>query len=94
MEALGEGRFRVTGALAFDTVPALLQASEPVLSGAGPWRIDLAGVAQADSAGLALLLRWMRRAAAAGTRARYENMPPQMRAIAAASGLEELLGEA
>lgn len=85
------GRWRLRGALTFATVPALVGEGERVLAGGGEWRIDLAGVTQADSAGLALLMRWLRRAAAQGARLRYEHMPAQMQAIAHASGLEALL---
>jgi phospholipid transport system transporter-binding protein len=52
----------VTGALTFETVPGLYQNSSNWFAGAGDLTIDLAQVERTDSAGLALLIEWLRRA--------------------------------
>ena len=52
---------------------------------------DLAGVERADSAGLALLIEWMRRARRAGRPVRFLNLPPQMLEIARAASLDRVL---
>ncbi|RMG30807.1 MAG: STAS domain-containing protein [Gammaproteobacteria bacterium] len=91
IERIRSDRFRVSGSLTFDTVTALLAASEPVFAGAGALDIDLQGVQRADSAGLALLIEWMRRAHHRGLPLRFLNMPPQMLAIARASSLDHVL---
>jgi phospholipid transport system transporter-binding protein len=91
--ALAEpGRFRVEGALSFATVPAILAASESAFAGEGALEVDLAGVAAADSAGLALLLLWVQRARAGGRRLAFVNIPPGLLGIARLAEVEPLLG--
>lgn len=98
IEAVAPGHYRVEGPLGFATVARLVEQGDAVLGDAGSaearWRIDLGGVGQVDSAGLALLLRWLRRAAVHGASVQFDNMPAQMRAIARAGGLAELLAAA
>jgi phospholipid transport system transporter-binding protein len=53
--------------------------------------VDLAGVRRIDSAGLALLVEWLRQAQHKGISIHFENIPSQMWAIAAVCGLEEIL---
>ena len=87
-----EAGLRVEGDLTFATVTALLNASSPLFaSGAGGGEVDLSGVGRADSAGLALLIEWSRLARAAGYELRFQAVPAQMQAIAAASGLTDIL---
>ena len=52
--------------------------------------IDLGEVAQADSAALALLVEWRKFAARQGLRLELRSVPAQLRALAAAAGLEAL----
>ena len=56
LEALGNGRFKVYGALNADTAADLLKRSEAAFKGATSLEIDLANVPEGDSAGLALLI--------------------------------------
>lgn len=91
-EQRGDGRYAVTGDLTFETVAAALELSEPVLrDGPSPLTLDLAAVKRTDSAGLALLIEWMRRARGVGREIRYSNMPAQMHAIARVSDLDTFL---
>lgn len=53
--------------------------------------IDLKGITRADSAGLALLVAWMRDAEQMKKNIRFLNIPDQMRAIATVCGLNGLL---
>ena len=53
--------------------------------------VDLAGVRRIDSAGLALLVEWLRQAQCKGISIHFENIPSQMRAIVTVCGLEEIL---
>lgn len=71
---------QVDGQLDVDNVPARLRESTGWFDG-GQTLIDLSGVTRADSAGVALLLEWMRDADAAGGRLRFVNAPAQIRAI-------------
>lgn len=86
-----EGQFRLLGELGFDTVPALLRHAEGRLTACPRLEIDLAGVSRADSAGLALLIEWLRQARARAQEIRFVNMPEQMRALVRVSGLDEVL---
>jgi len=56
-----------------------------------PLTIDLGGVERADSAGVALLLAWQRRAEAADVTVGFVNVPNTIRAIIEVSGLAPLL---
>ncbi len=53
--------------------------------------IDLKGVTRADSAGLALLVEWLRAAERAGKSISFVNVPVQLSSIARISGLDEIL---
>ena len=86
----GERSF-VTGVLHFTTVTALLgPGSEAIASGRAAV-IDLAGVKDSDSSGLALLIEWLSVARAAKRNLRYENIPAQLLQLARLSDVEELL---
>ncbi len=91
--AAGSGRFRVTGELTFSTVPLLAARSDglPAFPVGETVEIDLGGVERADSAGLALLTEWLRRARAGGCAIRFSQVPEQMLAIARISGLGAIL---
>ena len=89
----GEGRYAISGELSFDSVSALLAESRTTLFAAPAveLEVDLGEVSRADSAGLALLVEWMRMAAAQATPIRFSHLPPQLLAIARAGELEGLL---
>jgi phospholipid transport system transporter-binding protein len=81
----------VNGVLHFTTVTALLgHGSEAIVNGRASV-IDLAGVKDSDSSGLALLIEWLSVARAAKRSLRYENIPAQLHQLARLSDVEELL---
>lgn len=86
-----EGCFDLAGELSFESVPALLAQSEPLFDGCPRLCIGLAGVSRSDSAGLALLIEWVRRARGRGQPIRLLEMPPQMQDIVRVSGLDTVL---
>ncbi len=86
-----DGVLRLEGELSFETVPALWRAVPFPPAGSGPVVLDLAGVVRTDSAGLALLVEWLRAARRAGRELRLRAMPAQMLAIARVSGLDRIL---
>lgn len=86
-----EGHYALQGALTFETVPGLAQQGERVFGDCPALALDLGGVTRADSAGLALLVEWLRRARECGQDVRYSNIPEQMLAMARASGLDQVL---
>lgn len=91
IQADGDSRLRVEGELSFVTVPALQQQAAGLFESARELDVDLSGVERADSAGLALLIEWMREARRRDKALRLLNMPAQMLAIARVSSLDEIL---
>jgi len=92
IESGADGVLSVRGELSFASVTRLLERSRPLLAAAkGQLVIDLAGVDRSDSAGLALLMEWLRMARGLGTNILFRHVPEQMLAIARASDLERLI---
>jgi phospholipid transport system transporter-binding protein len=91
-EALGEGRFRVSGVLDATTATNVLEQSESRFSEASNIDVDLGGVGESDSAGLALLIEWLRAARQSGKKIHFANVPAQIEALARISEVEDLLG--
>lgn len=94
--SIADGGFILRGPLTFDTVPVLWRDSARLLAGGrhGGATVNLAGVARADSAGLALLVAWQAQAAVAGQRLAYEAIPERLLAIARISEVDGLLSQA
>lgn len=86
-----DGGYRVIGELSFTSVPELQGASAALFSGSDHIEIDLSEVQRSDSAGLALVLEWMRELRRRGGALKLRNPPEQMRALARLSGLDGLL---
>lgn len=89
----GNGHYAVSGELGFKTVSHLLEQSLDTLFDDAPAQLDmdLASVTRVDSAGLALLLQWMRLARQHDTSILFHNLPPQLLAIARTGELDTLL---
>jgi phospholipid transport system transporter-binding protein len=85
------GRSRVNGVLHFTTVTALLRSGSEAIANGSAAVIDLSGVKDSDSSGLALLVEWLSVARAERKPLRYENIPTQLHQLARLSDLEELL---
>jgi phospholipid transport system transporter-binding protein len=90
-ETLDDDRSRVNGVLHFTTVTALLPLGVEAIGNGRAAVIDLAGVTDSDSSGLALLIEWLSVAKASRRTLRYENMPTQLHQLARLSDVEELL---
>lgn len=91
IQARGEGEVAVTGLLGFATVTALLEPLEALLPGQGSLRVDLGGVTHADSAGLALLVHWLRLARRRGLSLEFHQAPAQLMDMARLSRLDRIL---
>jgi phospholipid transport system transporter-binding protein len=90
--AAGEGGYRLQAPLLFSTVPRLREQGVALISAAsGQLRLDLSGVAAADSAGLALLIDWLACARSAGKRLFYLRIPEALMALARLSDVAPLL---
>jgi phospholipid transport system transporter-binding protein len=84
-------RSRVNGVLHFTTVTALLRAGIEAIGNGRAAVIDLSGVSDSDSAGLALLIEWLSVAKSENRSLRYENVPAQLHQLARLSDVEDLL---
>lgn len=91
LDDIGSGRFRVSGTLDASTVTDLLKQGEQRFAGPPQLDVDLANVADSDSAGLALLIEWLRITRQRGQRIHFSNLPRQIVALARISEVEELI---
>jgi len=95
LQPLEGGAVRVSGELSFETVPGLWREAAALLAEAqGDLAFDLQAVERTDSAGVALLVEWLRAAAERGLAIQFRNIPAQLLDIARVSGVEELLSPA
>ncbi len=81
----------VSGALTFDSVPALYNDSKGWFAAGSELVIDLVQVERADSAGLALMVEWLRLARLADCRLRFANIPVQVQTLIRVNGLQDAL---
>lgn len=81
----------IAGALTFETVPDHYQNSVSWFEGTGELIFDLAQVERTDSAGLALLIEWLRRAQNANRTLRFANIPEQVQTLIRINGLQDAL---
>ena len=85
------GRSRLTGALHFTTVSALLERGHAAIVQGRAAVIDLSTVSESDSSGLALLIEFLSVAKEARHSLHYENIPEQLQELARLSDVEALL---
>ncbi len=83
--------YGVEGAMTFESVAALWRQSVEIFPQEGVFQIDLTEVTQTDSAGLALLVEWLREGSRRGARVELLNLPAQMLALAGAVNLGQVL---
>ncbi len=91
LESSGTGLFTLHGQLDFASVVTLLAYSKRQFDWSAAIVVDLKAVSDSNSAGLALLLEWMRLAAEQQQTLHFRNLPPQLIQIAQINGLQELL---
>jgi phospholipid transport system transporter-binding protein len=86
-------RYALVGPLTFESVPALCQEGSQLVSRQPCITLDLGGITRTDSAGLVLMIEWMRLAKQRNGIIRFRNVPKQLRAIASATGVEHLFAD-
>jgi len=91
LQDLGDGRFALQGEMSFDTAERILRASEKPFEEHTQIEIDLSGITDSDSAGLALLLEWVTWANHTVREIRFEGMPERVMAIAKTTEVDGLL---
>jgi len=80
--------WRLSGELSFATVGSLLRDfCQRIATQTPPKVLDLSEVSRTDSAGLALLIEWLKQSATIT----FRNIPEQMQSLAIVSGVQELL---
>ena len=87
----GGGQYGLAGELTFATVSDALEATASLFKDGTILQFDLKGIKRADSAGVALLIEWIRRAGRSGGGVSYTHLPESLRAMIRVGGVEELL---
>lgn len=90
----GAGRFRVEGEVGFMTVMKLLEDSYQLFADEERVRLDLGGVTRINSAGLALLIEWLREVRRPGHELVVSNPPDVLLAMARICEVEDILASA
>lgn len=91
VDAQAGGGYRVAGELTFETVPEIWQRHGSLAGGDDTVVVDLTDVTRADSAGLVLLIEWLRAAQHQNRPIVFRNIPGPLLAIARVSNLDTLL---
>lgn len=89
----GDGHFSLTGEMTFDTAGEILRESEVPFEKHTRIEVDLSGVTDTDSAGLALLLEWITWANHTVREIRFGGVPPIINAIARTTEVDSLLSK-
>jgi phospholipid transport system transporter-binding protein len=92
---LGAGKVALRGALTFATAKQAREAGRRVIeaSADAALEMDLSGVTESDSAGLAVLLDWLALARRHGRRLSFKTLPAPIQAVARLSNVEVLLNQ-
>nr|VFJ77139.1 MAG: phospholipid transport system transporter-binding protein [Candidatus Kentron sp. FW] len=92
LRATGKGNFSLSGELTFISVPNLWRKSEhPAANTNGKVVLDLGEVTHSDSAGLALMVAWLRQSRDQNATIMFRNIPQQMLSLARTAGVDFLL---
>lgn len=86
-----DGRIQVRGELTFATVSKVRIDCLRLFDKVRNLHIDLGGVVGADSAGLALMIDWMREARLRKRKLHFSRIPATLRIVAELSDVEDLL---
>lgn len=85
----GDGRFLVDGDLTFATINKRTLKSMKALAAHKDIMIDLGQVQNTDSAGLALMIEWIRYCRGRRAMLRFSNVPAQLLSLAHLSGFDK-----
>lgn len=88
---VNQDRIYIKGDLTFATAASLLEESKTHFPIGTPWNCDFSQVSSCDSAGLALILEWIKMARERKTQIRFYQFPPQFLSIATPAGLKAAL---
>lgn len=85
----GIGRFLIEGDLTFSTIDKNTVKSFAFLNGAKEIVLDLSGVVSTDSAGLALMIEWIKYTRSKRVQLSFKNIPEQLLTLAKLSGFDK-----
>jgi len=85
----GAGHFLIDGDLTFATIDKHTMESFAFLNVSKDICIDLAQVTSTDSAGLALIIEWLKYTRTKRTHIKFKNIPKQLQALAQLSGFDK-----
>jgi phospholipid transport system transporter-binding protein len=91
LEPREPGHWALSGDLGLETAAGVLARGEAAFAGVQRADVDLSGVTDADSAGLAVLIEWARGARLSGRSITYRSLPPRLAELARIGGVAELL---
>ena len=91
LQDLGSGKFALSGSMTFHTAGQILRVSEDLFEEHTRIEVDLSGITDTDSAGLALLLEWITWANHTVREIRFLEMPAKIDAIARTTEVDNLL---
>lgn len=87
----GAGRFQLEGEVGFGTVMHLLNESRALFEHEERVRLDFSGVERINSAGLALVIEWLRESRHESRTLEINNPPEELLAMARICDVEDLL---
>ena len=87
----GAGRFRIEGEVDLYSVMQLLHQSRTLFKGEEKIRLDFSGVGRINSAGLALLIEWMKEARRESRILEVSNLPEDFLAMARICDVDGLI---
>ena len=91
LEKMTDQHYVLSGELSFESVPALSGSILPLLQENARLDISLDKVRRSDSAGVAMLVEWLRLARQQDKPLRFLDIPEQMLSIVRVSGLDTIL---
>ena len=91
LDDLGGGKFALSGQMTFGTAGEILRDSEELFEEHTRIEVDLSGITETDSAGLALLLEWITWANHTIREIRFLETPEKIDAIARTTEVDNLL---
>ncbi|MGR9036276.1 MAG: STAS domain-containing protein [Gammaproteobacteria bacterium] len=84
----GGGRIAVSGDMTFASIDKRTAKATAFLASAKEITIDMAGIASTDSAGLALMIEWLKYARSKRVQLRFQHVPEQLMTLAKLSGFD------
>jgi len=91
LEQREPGHWAVSGDLGLETAATVLASGESAFAGVPRAVVDLSGVTDADSAGLAVIIEWTKGAYRAGRSIEFHGLPPRLAELARIGGVADLL---